>query len=91
MQHVSGSKIADVKLYGLSTCPWCKKTKTLLDDMGIEYFFEYVDLLTGNDREGAMTEVSKWNPSRSFPTIVINNSKCIVGFKEQEIRDMLNK
>ncbi len=91
MQHVSGSKIAEVKLYGLSTCPWCKKTKNLLDDMGIDYFIEYVDLLTGSDRDAAMAEVSKCNPSRSFPTTVINYSKCIVGFKEQEIRDILKK
>ena len=91
MQHVPGSKVADIKFYGLSTCPWCKKTKMLLDSLGVEYFFEYVDLLTGSKRDAVMAEVSRWNSSRSFPTIVINNSKCIVGFKEQEIRDALKK
>ncbi len=91
MQNVSGTKVADIKFYGLSTCPWCKKTKALLDDMGIEYSFEYVDLLAGKERETVMAEVSKWNSSRSFPTMVINNSKCIVGFKEQDIRDALKK
>jgi glutaredoxin-like protein NrdH len=91
MQHVPGSKTADIKLYALSTCPWCKKTKKLLDELGVEYYFEDVDLLTGTERDTALSAVSKWNPSRSFPTMVINNNKCIVGFKEQEIRDAVTK
>jgi glutaredoxin-like protein NrdH len=91
IQHIQGKKAGNVMIYALSTCPWCKKTKALLDDMGIEYSFEYVDLLTGSERDTVMAEVSRWNSSRSFPTIVINNSKCIVGFKEQDIRDALNK
>ena len=89
MQHVPGLKAADVKLYALSTCPWCKKTKKLLEDLGVEYSFEDVDLLTGIERDSTMSEVSKWNPARSFPVIIINNSKCIIGFKEQDIREAL--
>ena len=91
MQHVPGTKSGDIKIYALSTCPWCKKAKKLLDDLGVEYFFEDVDLLTGADRDSAMAAVAKWNPARSFPTIVINNAKCIIGFKEQDIRDALKK
>jgi hypothetical protein len=33
--------------------------------------------------------VTKWNPDGSFPTLVLNDSKCIVGFKEPEIRQAL--
>jgi glutaredoxin-like protein NrdH len=91
MKHVPGSKVADIELYALSTCPWCKKTKKLLDDLKVEYYFEDVDLLTGSERDSEMAAVAKCNPSRSFPTIVINNNKCIIGFKEQEIRDALKK
>lgn len=91
IQHVPGIKSEEILLYALSTCPWCKKTKKLLDDLGVDYSFEDVDLLTGNERDTAISTMSKWNPARSFPTIVINNSKCIIGFKEQEIREALNK
>ncbi len=91
MQHVHGTKTADIKLYALSTCPWCKKTKKLLEDLGVEYYFEDVDLLNDSEREAVMATISKWNSSRSFPSMVINNSKCIVGFKEQDIRDALKK
>lgn len=89
LKHVSGKNVGDIKIYALSTCPWCKKTKALLDSLGIEYFFEDVDLLTGSEREKTIETVKKWNPSVSFPTVVINNAKCIVGFRENEIKEAL--
>jgi glutaredoxin-like protein NrdH len=87
MKHVPGNKAGDIKVYTLSTCPWCHKVKKLLADMGVEYHFVDVDLLTGDERENTLMTVKKWNPSTSFPTIVIGDSKCIVGFKENEIRE----
>lgn len=91
MEHVAGKKMGDIKIYALSTCPWCKKAKQLLNDLGVEYSFVDVDLLTGKEREQAIGDVKKWNPSVSFPTLVFNNSKSIVGFKESEIRDALKE
>ncbi len=90
MQHISGKNAGDIKLYALSTCPWCRKTKALFDSLKIEYSFVDVDLLTGTEREETISAIKKWNPSVSFPTIVINNKKSIVGFKEQEIKDSLS-
>ena len=88
LQHVSGKDKGKITFYGLSTCVWCKKTKALLDELGVAYDFEYVDLLKGDERTKAVNEVKKWNPACSFPTMVING-KCIVGFKETEIREAL--
>lgn len=86
---VAGANKGDILLFALSTCVWCAKTKKLLDDMGVAYTYEYVDLLVGKEREAAVKEITGWNPSSSFPTLVINNEKSIVGFKEDEIRAML--
>jgi hypothetical protein len=33
--------------------------------------------------------MKSWNPQCSFPTIVFNNSSCIVGFDEQRIKEVL--
>ncbi len=55
----------------------------------MEYYYEYVDHLQGENREKAIKEITKWNPGCSFPTLVINNEKCIVGYKEDEIRKAL--
>lgn len=87
IEHVPGKNIGSVMLYALSTCVWCKKTKELLNNLGIEYDYIFVDLLEGNERDTIMKAVEKWNPDCSFPTLVIKNSKCIVGYKEEEIRE----
>ncbi|MCL2150438.1 MAG: glutaredoxin family protein [Dehalococcoidia bacterium] len=75
-------------VYALSTCPQCRKTKQLLNDLGLEYHFEDVDLIGADDQRNTMAEVSRWNSIRSFPTIVINNKRAIIGYNETEIRNL---
>lgn len=89
IEHVPGKEAGKVMLYALSTCGWCRKTKQLLSDLGVAYDYVYVDLLTGKEREEAISTIQKWNPDRSFPTLVLNDNKCIVGFKEDDIRESL--
>ena len=89
IQHIKGKNKGKILLYALSTCGWCKKTKDLLKNLGVEYSYIFVDLLNESDKENVMNDVSKWNPSCSFPTIIINNKECIVGFKEDKIKEAL--
>ena len=89
VEIVKGENKGKILLYALSTCGWCKKTKELLDDIGVEYSYIYVDLLEGEEKDNTMDEIRKWNPRSSFPTIVINDEKCITGFNEDEIREAL--
>ena len=42
-EHVKGVNKGDIKLYALSTCGWCGKTKELLNDLGVEFNYIYVD------------------------------------------------
>ena len=78
-----------VKLYALSTCGWCRKTKELLDTNGVEYDLVYVDLLDGEEKEAVLAQVRKWNPRTSFPTVVVNESESVAGFKEERLRELL--
>lgn len=87
--HVKGQNRGKLMLYALSTCGWCKKTKDFLTSLGVEYDYVYVDLERGQERSKAINEVKRFNPACSFPTLVINNEKCIVGFKEDEIKKAL--
>jgi glutaredoxin-like protein NrdH len=89
LEHVPGKNLGNIKLYALSTCPWCRKTKQLLDDLGVEYDFVDVDLLPAGEKSTTLTTVRKYNPAGSFPVLVINDSKTIVGFREAEIRETL--
>jgi glutaredoxin-like protein NrdH len=84
-----GDSHLNVKLYALSTCGWCKKTKELLDANGIEYDLVYVDLLEGDEREAVLGEVRKFNPRTSFPTVVVDDSRSVTGFKEDQLRELL--
>ncbi len=80
-----------VKGYFISTCGWCKKTKRFLDDNNVNYEYEYIDLLTGDEKSRALAEVDQWNPRRSFPTVVVSNDKTqvVVGFREDSLREVL--
>lgn len=88
-KHVKGKNKGNILLYALSTCGWCGKTKKLLEDLDLDFFYVDVDLLEGKEKEEAIKELERWNKSRSFPTLVIDNKKCIVGFKEDSIRKAL--
>mgnify|MGYP006283308743 CR=1 FL=1 len=87
IEHVEGENKGKIFLYALSTCVWCKKTKQLLEDLGVEYSYLFMDQLEGKDKDEQMDELKKWNPRCSFPTLIINDEKCITGFKEEEIRE----
>ena len=89
IEHVDGENKDKIMLYALSTCGWCKKTKELLTKLGVRFDFIYVDYLDGNDRDNTMEIVKKWNPRCSFPTLVINDKDCIVGYKEDKIKEAL--
>ena len=87
VEHVSGRKVGDLMLYALSTCQWCNKTKELLRELGVDFNFVYVDLLEGEEQDKALTEMERWNPRGSFPTLVIGNARCIIGYQESQIRE----
>ncbi len=89
MQHVAGENCGDIELYALSTCGWCQKTKGMLNNFGVEYKYVDVDFLKKDDRKKALAQVKIHNPKCSFPTMVINSDRCIVGFKEEETREAL--
>ena len=88
-EHVDGVNKGKVMLFALSTCVWCKRTKQFLNNLGVAYDFVFVDMLSGAEKDEVMKEIEKWNPRCSFPTMVVNDKKCIIGFKEDEIKEAL--
>lgn len=88
-KHVPGENRGKIVLYALSTCGWCARTKRLLNKLGVEYSYVDVDLLEWGERQSVLDEVGRWNPRRSFPTLVINDETCILGYDEQRIRGVL--
>jgi len=88
---VPGKNRGEIILFALSTCIWCRKTKQLLEELNVEYKYIDMDMVDDELEEKFTEELKKWNPDCSYPTLVIDNKKCIVGFQEEEIRKELTK
>ena len=76
-----------IVFYGLSTCIWCRKTRSFLEEENLTFQFFYVDLLEGEEKERIVERVREWNPSVSFPTIVFDEERCVIGYKPDEIKE----
>ena len=77
-----------IKLYALSTCPWCKKTKKLLEEKEVNYEAVDLDLLQGEKQKEVLEQVDSLTSKRSFPLLEIGDT-VIQGYKEEEIREAL--
>lgn len=78
-----------VKLYALSTCPYCRMTKRYLDENDVEYEITEVDLLEGQEKDDVVAEVRRISGGASFPVVVIGD-EVIVGFNKVRIKELLS-
>ncbi len=78
-----------VKLYALSTCPYCRMTRKFLDGAKVDYDIVEVDLLEGKEREDTVAEVRTISGGASFPVVVIGE-EVIVGFNKVRIKELLD-
>jgi glutaredoxin-like protein NrdH len=88
INHIDGNDKGQLMLYTLSTCGWCKKTKALLQELNVAFDFMEVDTLDKEARASTLEEIKKWNPACTFPSLIVNNESCIVGFKETKLREL---
>jgi glutaredoxin len=90
MVHVPGSDHGLILLVEMSTCPHCASTRALLDQLGVDYW--YIDLNTLTSTEVAEV-FSSINPlcgqGTDVPRLVIRGETCIVGDKQEAIREAL--
>ena len=78
-----------VMLYAISTCGWCRRTRKFLEDNDVAFDFIYMDLAKGQERADALEEVRRWNPATSFPTLVVDDAEAVVGYRTNEIAEVL--
>lgn len=91
IMHVPGEDRGEIMLYTLSTCVWCRKMKRWLDEKGYAYSYVDVDLESGAEKEAVMEEVERWNPLCSFPTVVIDQKECFVGYKPEKLQELVSE
>jgi len=84
-----------VRLFALSTCPYCRMTKKYLDETGVDYELTEVDLLEGDTNDtstpkgAAVEEVVRLSGGKSFPVVVIDD-EVIVGFNKKRMKQLLS-
>lgn len=90
MEHVDGAnKSRDVKLYALSTCPFCRRVKALLKKHDVAYDYVDVDLQSREERKRLRMELIKYNPRCSYPTLVVDGDTVVIGHREERIVEVL--
>lgn len=78
-----------VKVYALTTCPYCRMARQYLDENAVAYDAVEVDTLEGPGRADAIDEVKKLSGGTSFPVIVVDD-EVVVGFNKVRIKELLS-
>jgi glutaredoxin-like protein NrdH len=78
-----------VKVYALSTCPYCRMARQFMDEGAVAYDVVEVDKLEGQERADAIGEVKRLSGGTSFPVIVVDD-EVIVGFNKVRIKELLS-
>lgn len=77
-----------VKLFALSTCPYCRLAKKYLDENEVVYDVLDVDLLEGDEKSAVVAEVKDLSGGTSFPVLVVDG-EVVVGFNKKAIQELL--
>jgi glutaredoxin-like protein NrdH len=76
--------VARIKVFALSTCPYCHQTRRFLDDNGVDYDVVEVDKLNGQERSDTIDEVKRLSGGTSFP-VVVAGDEVVIGFDKVRI------
>ncbi len=77
-----------VKVFALSTCPYCRMSRQFLDENGVAYDVVEVDKLEDDDKQTAIAEVKSLSGGTSFPVIVVGD-EVVVGYNKVRIKELL--
>lgn len=87
---VPGSKKRHkIRMYAISTCIWCRRTKQFLNENSVEYEYVDVDLEDKDDYEKIRKEIVDRGGILSFPVLIIDDNKLINGYKVDDIKEAL--
>ena len=78
-----------VFLYALSTCGWCKQTKSFLKENGVEYEYIDVDKVSSEERKKVVNFLKEKKVSLGFPITIIDEEKIINGYKPEAFKEAL--
>lgn len=78
-------------LYDLTTCRHCARLQEFLNLHGIEYNDVVVDKYIGKARGIIVEKLKTYNPRASFPTAVFPDGTVIVGYRETQLLEVIER
>jgi glutaredoxin len=78
-----------VKVFALSTCPYCRMARAYLDENDVSYDVVEVDMLEGEEKDAAIAEVKEASGGTSFPVVVVDE-EVLVGFNKKRMKELLS-
>lgn len=73
-----------IKVFALSTCPYCHQARSFLDENNVDYDVVEVDKLAGQERADTIDEVKRLSGGTSFP-VVVAGDEVVIGFDKVRI------
>ena len=75
-------------MYGLSTCPWCRKTKQYFTDMQIDFDYINYDLANEEVQSKIMQDMKKLGGGNAFPFVKIGE-EVVIGYNPEKFSTLL--
>ncbi len=79
-----------VRVYALTTCPYCKKTLRFLEENGIKADVIFIDQLEPEKKEMAMREAYSYAGMYAVP-VVVHNDTVVVGFDREKLERLVEE
>ena len=77
-----------VFMYTLSTCPWCRKTKTYFADHNVPFQYVDYDLQTPEEQQKIEQEMKNRGGALSFPWVLIGDD-LVVGWNPAKYDELM--
>jgi glutaredoxin len=76
-----------ISIYGLSTCPWCRKTKALFTASGVPFQYTDYDLADAQTQAKIMAELDAAG-ANGFPFVKVG-ADIIIGYQPERFTQLL--
>jgi len=88
---VEGKKTSPhLVVLALSTCGFCKRAMTFLQEQGFSFEYLHLDQISPEDKAAIKEQFkSEFELNLAFPTLVIDGKEIIIGFIEVKWREKL--
>jgi glutaredoxin-like protein NrdH len=82
--------MAEITVYGLTTCPHCKRTIEYLKMAKADFEVVWVDKLEGEEKKIAVEKIYSISKSYSVP-LIVKGEKWVLGFNRDKIDELLRR